>query len=126
MSASSVMMTNPAIALRSPRSRRRRRNPDDCCRDDKSVESATVDIPETSLVASTASIALAIANSRVDEGVNDVHDQVGQDEDDRDQEDDALHDRVVTVEDRANENATDAANRKDRLDDHGAAQQECQ
>src|SRR5918994_3841785 len=109
------MMTRPTIALCSPRSRRKRRNPEDCCRDDVSVASAAVDVSETRPVASTAWIDLAIANPWVNEGVDNVDDQVGQDEDDRNQEDDSLNDRVVAVKDGADQDAADAANREDRL-----------
>src|SRR4051812_22108309 len=118
------MITRPTIALRSLRSRRRRRNSEDCSRADVSVKSTAVDVPETPLAASTPSIVLAIANPRIEEGVNNIDDQVGQHEDDRNQEDDSLHDRVVTVKDGANQDAPDTANGEDRLDDDGAAQEQ--
>src|SRR5215212_346614 len=116
------MMTRPMIALCSPRSRRKRRNPGESCRDDVSVESAAAVDPETLITASTAWIDLAIANPRVDEGIDNVDDQVGQDEDDRNHEDHSLNDRVVAVKDGADQDAADATNRKNRLDEDRTAQ----
>src|SRR5215210_6191064 len=98
-SASSTMMTRPMIALRSLRNRRRRRISDDCSRADVSVDSTAIDAPETLAVVSIPSSILAIADPRVEEGVHNVDDQIGQHKDDRNQEDHALNDRVVTVKD---------------------------
>src|SRR5215211_3220904 len=123
-SVNTTMITRPIIALRSLRSRRSRRSSDDCSRTDVSVESTAVDAPETLPVAATPSSVLAIANPRVEEGVHDVDDQVRQHEDDRNQQDDALNDRVVTVKDGADQDAPDTANREDRLDDDGTAQEQ--
>src|SRR5215207_8902087 len=123
-SASTAMMTRPTIALRSPSNRRQRRNPFVCCRAEVSDEIAALADSETPWGASMASIILAIANPWIEEGVDDIDKQVGHDEDDGDEQDYPLHDGVVPVKDGADKNPPDAADREDRLHDHGAAQQE--
>src|ERR1041385_5651598 len=54
----------------------------------------------TSLDSSSTSDTSAQPDSRVDERVRDVHDQVDDDEDDGQEQDPALQHRVVAVEDR--------------------------
>src|SRR5690554_3147231 len=61
-----------------------------------------------------------IADPRVDDGVEEVDDDVHDDEADGDEQDGPLHDRVVAREDRVDEQAADAGPREDGLGEHGA------
>src|SRR2546425_5570635 len=58
-------------------------------------------------------------DSRVDEGVEDVHDQVDHDDHEAGHDHDALHERKVPLEDALVEQAADARPREDHLDDDG-------
>src|SRR5881628_1319862 len=58
-------------------------------------------------------------DSRVDEGVQDVHDQVDPDDHETRHDHDALHQGEVPLEDAFVEEATDARPREDHLDDDG-------
>src|SRR5439155_16529185 len=58
-------------------------------------------------------------DSRVDESVEDVHDQVDADDHEAGHDHDALHEREVALEDALVEQAADARPREDHLDDDG-------
>src|SRR5213593_4259145 len=58
-------------------------------------------------------------DSRVDEGVENVHDQVDPDDHEAGHDHDALHEREVPLEDALVEQAADARPREDHLDDDG-------
>src|SRR5213592_4101758 len=58
-------------------------------------------------------------DSWVDEGVEDVHDQVDRDDHEAGHDHDALHEREVPLEDALVEQAADARPREDHLDDDG-------
>src|SRR6266849_3907815 len=68
--------------------------------------------------------ASAQPDARVDDRIQGVHDQVDDDEHDGEEEDAALQDRVVAVEDRILEPAADAGPREHRLRQHRSRQQE--
>src|SRR3954471_8654421 len=125
-SASSTMMERPIIALRSWRSRRRKRSPVAGGRTGLSagvLSAAAVAPVSPRCIALTV---LAIADPGVEEGVDDVDDQVSEDEDHGDEEDDALHDGIVTIEDGPHQDAADAADGEDGFGDDGAAEQQSQ
>ena len=63
-------------------------------------------------------------HARVEVGVGDVDEEVGDDEDDRDQHHDALHHREVAGGDRLQREEADAGPVEDQLDDEGAAEDE--
>src|SRR5438045_3626542 len=63
------------------------------------------------------------ADPGIDEAIEDVDQEVAHDEADRDQEYDALHERVVAREDGVHHEAADAGQGEDVLGDDGAADQ---
>src|SRR6266850_3889654 len=63
------------------------------------------------------------ADPGIDEAIEDVDEEVAHDEADRDQEYDALHERVVAREDGVHHEAADAGQGEDVLGDDGAADQ---
>src|SRR5438093_2020130 len=72
---------------------------------------------------SPASVAIVLPrqpDSRVDEGIEDVHDQVDRHDHEARHDHDALHEREVTLEDPLVEQPTDARPREDHLDDDGS------
>src|SRR4051794_22146965 len=102
-------MESPSITLRSWRRRRRKRNPEVGGRTGVSVGvlSTTTDLAPVSPRCIALAV-LAIADPRVEEGVDDVDDQIGEDKDHGDEEDDALHDGVVAIEDGAHQDPANA------------------
>src|SRR2546425_5929341 len=66
---------------------------------------------------------LAETDPGIQVAIQHVHDDVHADEQDRDPEDRALHERVVALNDRGEEHAADAGNREHLLDDDRAAEQ---
>src|SRR5882672_1741075 len=66
----------------------------------------------------------AIPNSRVEDAVQHVHDEVGDDHDDRGEHDEVLDHRIVTPQDRLNQEPRDAGQVEDGLGDHEPADEE--
>ena len=56
-----------------------------------------------------------MANPGVEDGVDDVDGEVGEDETDREHDDDSLHDEPVALEDRGGQVAADTGDVEDRL-----------
>src|SRR5438876_1129928 len=68
------------------------------------------------IAGSTAASNTAMADPRIEHGVEQVHDEVQQHEADRDQQHDALQDDEVARVDRADQQPADAGQGEDRLD----------
>src|SRR5947209_1668052 len=66
---------------------------------------------------------LGEADPGIQVAIEQVDGDVEDDEEDRDREYGALHERVVALDDRAQQHAADARDRKDLLDHDGAAEQ---
>src|SRR5438552_1307963 len=77
---------------------------------------------ETAAV-STPISSTAMADPRIEHGVEHVDDEIHDDEARRDEQHDALHDDEVAGVDGADQQAADAGQREDGLDDQGAADQ---
>src|SRR5205814_4467345 len=67
--------------------------------------------------------ALGEVDSGIQVAIQQVHDDVDADEEDRDDKNGALHQRVVALEDRSEEHPADARDGEDLLDDDRPAQQ---
>ena len=65
-----------------------------------------------------------LRDPRVEDAVEEVDEQVGEDEDERDQQRRRLDDRVVAAEDRLQQRVADPGQPEDDLDDRGAADQD--
>src|SRR4029450_7938876 len=63
----------------------------------------------------------AIAHPRVENAVEHVDEQIAEDDDDGDEHDEVLHDRIVAPENRLDQEARDPRQIEDRLGDPGAA-----
>src|SRR2546423_12633739 len=68
-----------------------------------------------------ASFSSAVPDPRVDEAVEEINQQVGRDEAERDEHHNTLHERVVAREHRADHQPADSWQRADGLGDDGAA-----
>src|ERR687895_173918 len=77
-----------------------------------------------SLLSSSATYTSAHPDARVEEGVRDVDEQVHEHEDDRDEKDSALENRVVAVLDRLREPRAHAGDREDGLGEDRAGEEE--
>src|SRR4029077_17855549 len=74
--------------------------------------------------ASTPSGLVAIADARVEEAVEHVHEEVREDDHDRDEHHQGLHDRVVPPQDRLHQEAREPGQVEDGLGHHEAADEE--
>src|SRR5438445_10972518 len=63
----------------------------------------------------------AIADPRIENAVEHVDQQIGEDHDDGDEHDEVLHDRIITPENRLHQEARDPRQIEDGLGDHEAA-----
>src|SRR5919202_3210284 len=70
---------------------------------------------------STGSSLSRIADSGINPGITEIHQQIDQDDQRRDGKDDALDERVVALLDGLDDQAAHARQRKDVLDDHRPA-----
>src|SRR5262245_7038254 len=68
----------------------------------------------------------AIADSRIEDAVQHVDDQVREDHDDRGEHDEVLDHRIVPPEDRLHQEARDSRQVEDGLGDHQPADEECE
>src|SRR5262249_4175014 len=77
--------------------------------------------PKTTMTAPIRSMSVE-TNARIQKPVHDVGDEVHRDVGDRDEENAALHERIVAERDRLDQQPTDARPREDGLGDDGARQ----
>src|SRR4029453_14271504 len=75
--------------------------------------------PGTDIRAVTTS---STANSRIDDGVEEIHGEIAQHEERGDEENGALNERVVPLDHRPQEQAAHSGEGEDLLGDHGAAE----
>src|SRR3990170_5720912 len=71
----------------------------------------------------SAAGALAVADAWVDPGIEEIHHQIGDHEQERHHQHHALHHGIVALEDRLQHQPAHAGQREDLLDHHRAAQQ---
>src|SRR6059036_3834486 len=84
----------------------------------------TVQVPARGLAPAGTAISAgltAIAHARVEDAVQHIHEQVGEDHDDRDEHDEVLDDGIVAPEDRLDQEPRDAGQVEDGLRDHESA-----
>src|SRR5262249_28860387 len=70
-----------------------------------------------------ATTTLSTADPRVDRGVEEIDREIAQHEERADEEDGALHERIVALHHRPQEQAAHARQGEDLLGDHGAAEE---
>src|SRR6266849_6784253 len=70
-----------------------------------------------------AAAGLSEADSGIQVAIEQIHDDVDQDEQDRDREHPALHERVVALDDRGEQHPPDTRDGEDLLYDYGPAEQ---
>src|SRR5262245_31844737 len=117
MKNSTTDMPNTAVRRRSRR-RSARRPGLTCGMSCSSVATTMVAMARLSKAAPSL-----LAHARVDEEVGDVGEQVERDIRRRRHQHDALHDRVVAVEHRVDDQLAEAGNAEDLLGEHGAGEQ---